>query len=411
MAASLNVIGLGYVGLPTAVVFANAGLDVLGVDTNPEVVAGVNAGRPHFVEPGLNDLLEQVTAGGKLSASTAPTEADVYVIAVPTPFGDKRQPDLTHVEAAARAIAPVLRPGALVVLESTSPVGATSKVAGWLSEARSDLAFPPEANPDVRIAYCPERVLPGQVLHEVINNERIIGGMTPDCASAAQAFFRNAVRGACHLTDDRTAEMAKLTENAFRDVNIAFANELSVICHDLGVDAREMIAFANRHPRVDILNPGPGVGGHCIAVDPWFIVDSARGKASLMRTAREVNDAKPNWVAERVAELADGVAAPVIACMGLAYKPNIDDLRESPSIEVVRLLLHRAVGKVLIADPYVTELPLVLEGSEMVDTEEAVRRADVVVFLTGHNDFKEIPDAALEGKRVLDSCGLLGARG
>ncbi|MEM7190440.1 MAG: UDP-N-acetyl-D-mannosamine dehydrogenase, partial [Pseudomonadota bacterium] len=319
MTQSLAVHGLGYVGLPTAAVFADAGLDVHGVDVNAAAVASINAGKAHIVEPSLDALLRRVVEAGKLSAGAAAVSADVYVIAVPTPFGDGKKPDLSYIQAAAHAIAPVLARGQLVILESTSPVGATEKLAGWLAEDRPDLNFPQQAGDlaDVQVAHCPERVLPGKVLHEVVHNARVIGGMTRHCAARALAFYRRAVKGDCHLTDARTAELAKLTENAYRDVNIAFANELSVICHDLDVDPWELVAMANRHPRVNILNPGAGVGGHCIAVDPWFIVDAAPDKARLIRAAREINDGKPQWVIERVAEAAADTR-PVIACLGLA---------------------------------------------------------------------------------------------
>ncbi|MEM7685735.1 MAG: UDP-N-acetyl-D-mannosamine dehydrogenase, partial [Pseudomonadota bacterium] len=306
MIRSATVIGLGYVGLPTAAVFAEAGLDIIGVDVNEEAVASINAGQPHIVEPNLDALLRRVVESGKLRATSSPERADVYVIAVPTPFTEGKKPDLTYIRSAAAALAPVLDQGALIILESTSPVGATEQLAAWLAADRPDLSFPQDAGDlaDVQVAHCPERVLPGKVLHEVVHNSRVIGGMTRHCAARAVAFYQIAVKGECHVTDARTAELAKLTENAFRDVNIAFANELSVICKSLDIDPWELIAMANKHPRVNILNPGPGVGGHCIAVDPWFIVDSAPEQSRLIRTARDVNDAKPDWVVERISETA-----------------------------------------------------------------------------------------------------------
>ena len=360
MIRSAAVIGLGYVGLPTAAVFADAGLDIIGVDVNPDAVASINAGRPHIVEPNLEALLRRVVEAGKLRAVTEPEPADVYVLAVPTPFKDAKQPDLKYIEAAAHALAPHMAKGALVILESTSPVGATEQLARWLAADRPDLSFPQDAGDlaDVQIAHCPERVLPGRVLHEVVHNSRVIGGMTRHCAARAVAFYRLAVQGECHVTDARTAELAKLTENAFRDVNIAFANELSVICHDLGIDPWELIEMANKHPRVNILNPGPGVGGHCIAVDPWFIVDSAPGNARLIHQARDVNDGKPRWVVDRIAEKAARFKAPVIACLGLAYKPDVDDLRESPSVDVVREAVARGRTSVVgaVSPTYVPRL-------------------------------------------------------
>ena len=408
MIRSAAVIGLGYVGLPTAAVFADAGLDIIGVDVNPEAVASINAGRPHIIEPNLEALLRRVVEAGKLRAVTAPEPADVYVIAVPTPFREGKRPDLKYIEAAAHAIAPVLTKGALVILESTSPVGATEQLAAWLAQDRPDLSFPQEKGDlaDVQVAHCPERVLPGKVLHEVVHNSRVIGGMTRHCAARAVAFYRHAVQGECHVTDARTAELAKLTENAFRDVNIAFANELSTICHDLDIDPWELIEMANKHPRVNILNPGPGVGGHCIAVDPWFIVDSAPEQARLIHMARDVNDAKPDWVVDRIDEKANGIESPVIACLGLAYKPDVDDLRGSPSIDVVRKTVARGIGEVLVAEPYVSALPDDLHGAEHADFEDAIRRADIVVVLTGHSAFRSIRISDLDGKALIDTCGL-----
>lgn len=408
MIRSAAVIGLGYVGLPTAAVFADAGLDVIGVDVNPEAVASINAGRPHIIEPNLEALLRRVVEAGKLRAVTEPQPADVFVIAVPTPFKEGKQPDLKYIEAAAHALAPHLAKGALVILESTSPVGATEQLATWLAADRPDLSFPQSAGDlaDVQVAHCPERVLPGKVLHEVVHNSRVIGGMTRHCAARAVAFYAHAVKGKCHVTDARTAELAKLTENAFRDVNIAFANELSTICHGLDIDPWELIEMANKHPRVNILNPGPGVGGHCIAVDPWFIVDSAPDQARLIHMARDVNDAKPVWVVDRIAEKAARLQAPVIACLGLAYKPDVDDLRESPSIEVVRDAIARGIGEVLVVEPFVSSLPGGLDGAKLADFEDAIGRADIVVVLTGHSAFRSIRISDLDGKALIDTCGL-----
>ncbi|MEM9060191.1 MAG: UDP-N-acetyl-D-mannosamine dehydrogenase [Pseudomonadota bacterium] len=411
MIRSATVIGLGYVGLPTAAVFAEAGIDIIGVDVNEAAVESINSGRPHIVEPNLEALLRRVVEAGKLRAMTTPERADVHVIAVPTPFTEGKKPDLKYIRDAATSLAPVLDKGTLVILESTSPVGATEQLAAWLAADRPDLTFPLDAGDlaDIQIAHCPERVLPGKVLHEVVHNSRVIGGMTRHCAARAVAFYQIAVKGECHVTDARTAELAKLTENAFRDVNIAFANELSVICKDLDIDPWELVAMANKHPRVNILNPGPGVGGHCIAVDPWFIVDSAPENARLIRMAREVNDAKPVWVVDRIAEKAARFKSPVIACLGLAYKPDVDDLRESPSVDVVRETVARGIGEVLVVEPYVSELPSELDGAEHADFADAVRRADIIVVLTGHSAFRSVRISDLDGKALIDSCGLFRA--
>lgn len=405
------VYGLGYVGLPTAAVFADAGLEIVGVDVNPKAVESINAGRPHIVEPHLDILLRRVVEAGKLRATMTPEPADAHVIAVPTPFREGRAPDLTYVEAAGRAIARVLKAGDLVILESTSPVGATEQLSAWLAEERPDLTFPQQAGDlaEIRVAHCPERVLPGQVIHEVVHNSRIIGGMTRRCSAAAVAFYRMAVKGECHVTNARTAEMAKLSENAFRDVNIAFANELSLICEEMKINVWELIELANRHPRVNILRPGPGVGGHCIAVDPWFIVHGAPETATLIRAARERNDAKPHWVVEQVKAKAAGLKAPVIACLGLAYKPDVDDLRESPSIEVVKGLL--GAGRILVAEPFVAALPEGLEAAELMDVAAAVEAADIVVILTGHEVFRNLGRGELDRKIVFDTCGLFRAFG
>ena len=412
MIRTLAVHGLGYVGLPTAAVFADAGLDVTGVDVNAEVVAAINAGRAHIVEPNLDALVRRVVEAGKLTAATDPPEADVHVIAVPTPLTEDRRPDLTCIDAAARAIAPALAPGTLVILESTSPVGTTERLAAHFAAARPDLTFPQTAGDlaDIQIAHCPERVLPGRVLVEVVANPRIIGGLTRHCSARAVAFYRRAVTGPCHVTNARTAELAKLAENAYRDVNIAFANELSLISADLAIDPWELIAMANQHPRVGILSPGPGVGGHCVAVDPWFIADSAPQRARLIRTAREINDAKPGWVVDRVAAAALGREAPVIACLGLAYKADVDDLRESPAITVTRGLIERKIGRILVAEPHIRALPSGLPGAELVDLDEAIRAADILVFLTGHAIFRDIRLRDLDGKSVIDACGAVRFR-
>lgn len=408
---SVSIIGLGYIGLPTAAVLASRGVKVIGVDVNASAVDTINGGGVHIVEPDLDALVADVVRQGWLRATTRTEPADAFVIAVPTPFKDDHVPDLSYVESAAKAIASVLQPGNLVILESTSPVGATEQLAGWLAAARPDLTFPQTAGEDAQIsvAYCPERVLPGKVLTELVENDRVVGGLTPRCAHRAAELYRLFVKGECLITHARTAEMCKLTENSFRDVNIAFANELSLVCDELGINVWELIRLANHHPRVNILQPGPGVGGHCIAVDPWFIVHSAPQRARLIRTAREVNDGKPHFVAGRITEAASGHSVPVIACLGLAFKPDIDDLRESPAVEIVHMLAHQKVGRLLVVEPHVERLPAVLEGLpdvELVSVQQALEQAHVVAMLVNHRSFYGITRAQLDGKRVIDTRGV-----
>ncbi|MBI2382270.1 MAG: UDP-N-acetyl-D-mannosamine dehydrogenase [Gammaproteobacteria bacterium] len=399
------VIGLGYIGLPTAAVAASRGVDVIGIDVVPEVVDTINRGEIHIVEPDLDVAVKSAVGSGKLRATLKPEPADVFILAVPTPFKDGYKPDVDYVEAAARSIAPVLKAGDLVILESTSPVGTTEAICHWLASERADLSFPHQAGEDaqVRVAHCPERVLPGQVLHELIANDRVIGGMTRRCAEAARDFYKIFVMGECILTDAKTAEMAKLTENTFRDVNIAFANELSMICDDLGINVWELIALANRHPRVKILQPGCGVGGHCIAVDPWFIVDKSPALARLTRTAREVNDGKPHHVMDQVKAAAGRYKAPVIACLGLAFKPDIDDLRESPALEITKHLAADGVGKILAVEPNVKTLPKKAQGDfSLVSLEEALAQADVIVVLVKHKPFIGLSARIPAGKVLID---------
>lgn len=404
------IIGLGYIGLPTAAVFASSGLRVLGVDVTPSVVDTVNAGGVHIEEGDLDKLVEKCVASGNLRASLKPEASDAFVIAVPTPVGhdENHSPDVSYVQAAGRSIAPVLKQGDLVILESTSPVGTTEMLAGLLAELRPDLAFPRQgkAHIDVNMAYCPERIIPGQMLRELVENDRIIGGMTPACTQRAIALYETFVKGVCHAGDDKTAEMVKLTENAFRDVNIAFANELSMVCDDLGIDVWGVINFANRHPRVSILSPGPGVGGHCIAVDPWFIVDSAPVRSRLIRTAREVNDAKPAFVIEKVRQALAGAEPKKIACLGLSYKPDVDDFRESPSLEIARELNREYKGNVVWCDPFIDVLPESISAECAQTTAsitEALKDADVVVMLVGHSAFRSAakPDDA----KLVDTVG------
>lgn len=408
------VIGLGYIGLPTAATFAAHGIQVTGVDVNQHAVNMINQGRVHIVEPDLDALVKVVVAKGMLSAQTTPVEADAYIVAVPTPFKDDYQPDLKYIEVASKALAPYLKPGNLVILESTSPVGATEQMAAWLAEARPDLTFPEQAGEaaDILVAHCPERVLPGKVLQELISNDRIIGGMTQLSSTAASNLYKTFVQGGCIETNARTAEMCKLTENSFRDVNIAFANELSVICDKLDINVWELIALANRHPRVNILQPGPGVGGHCIAVDPWFIVAKTPEQARLIRTAREVNDAKPEWVIEQVkikiveflqANPEKTIKDVTVACYGLAFKPDIDDLRESPALEITKKLAEQGLN-ILAIEPNISELPAKLPANvKLIDFNER-ENADIHLILVDHKQFKK--DLVIESKYIIDTKGI-----
>lgn len=414
---TISVIGLGYIGLPTAAAFASRKRKVIGVDVNQRVVDTINRGAIHIVEPDLDKVVKSAVEDGFLRATTQPVEADAYLIAVPTPFKGDHQPDMVYVKSAADSIAPVLKKGALVVLESTSPVGATEQMAEWLAALRPDLSFPQQAGAeaDVNIAYCPERVLPGQVMVELIKNDRVVGGMTPVCSARASELYKIFLEGECVVTNSRTAEMCKLTENSFRDVNIAFANELSLICAEQGINVWELIRLANRHPRVNILQPGPGVGGHCIAVDPWFIVSQNPEQAHLIRTAREVNDGKPFWVINQVkAAIADCLSETgrraselKIACFGLAFKPNIDDLRESPAMEIAEQLAEWHSGTTLVVEPNIHELPAKLTGHcELVSTDEALAQADVLVMLVDHKEFKAIAAANVRQPWVVDAKGV-----
>ncbi|MDD7911500.1 UDP-N-acetyl-D-mannosamine dehydrogenase [Pseudovibrio exalbescens] len=414
---SISVVGLGYIGLPTAAIFASRKVPVLGVDVSQHTVDAINRGEAHIVEPDLDLAVRTVVSEGYLRASMEPEPADAYLIAVPTPFissqWNEKEPDLSFIEAASRRIAGVLKPGDLVVLESTSPVGATEKMAAWLAEERGDLTFPQThgEQSDIRIAHCPERVLPGQVLRELVDNDRVIGGMTPRCSSRAVELYKLVVKGECVVTDTRTAEMAKLTENSFRDVNIAFANELSVICDNLDIDVWELISLANRHPRVNILKPGPGVGGHCIAVDPWFIVASSPSDANLIRTAREVNDSKPHWVIEKVKNLVKIHSflhsKPVrISCFGLAFKPDIDDFRESPALKIVDELSKAYPGQVCVVEPYAETLPASLEGKATLTSFESALEADIGVILVAHKIYADKFNTLRKDMKIVDTQGV-----
>jgi UDP-N-acetyl-D-mannosaminuronic acid dehydrogenase len=403
------VLGLGYVGLPTASVVATRGIRVTGVDINPVALAKIRGGEVHFQEPDLDVLVRSAVLSGHLVVADTPCSADVFVIAVPTPFRDGHEPDLRHVDAAVRALAPHVRTDDLVILESTCPVGTTEHIGEMLRELRPDLRVPRRgevmAGPHVRLAHCPERVLPGRVLAELVTNDRVIGGIDEASALRASEFYALFVNGALHTTDCRTAEMCKLAENSFRDVNIAFANELSLICDRHAIDVWELIALANRHPRVEILRPGPGVGGHCVAVDPWFIVASSPDLARLVRCAREVNDEKPRWVVERI--LAATEASTTVALLGLSFKADVDDLRESPALEVARGVAAGHRGAVLVVEPHIDSLPPALRAPnvELVDLETALTRASFVALLVDHAPFRALDPVRLAGKGVLDTRG------
>ncbi|OOF69971.1 UDP-N-acetyl-D-mannosamine dehydrogenase [Rodentibacter caecimuris] len=398
----ISVIGLGYIGLPTATIFAQHNIEVIGVDVSKIVVDTINQGKIHIIEPDLDVAVQKCVKNSKLRATLTPEPAQAFLIAVPTPFkGDNFEPDFSYIQNACNAIAPILEKGNLVILESTSPVGATEQLAQWLAEARPDLTFPQQTgeNSDIRIAHCPERVLPGKVMQELIDNDRIIGGMTEKCSQQAANLYKIFVKGDCIITNCRTAEMCKLTENSFRDVNIAFANELSIICDKLDINVWELIRLANRHPRVNILQPGCGVGGHCIAVDPWFIVNKTPDLAKLIHTARLVNDNKPEWVINKVNEAVievlrnnpnKTISEIKIACLGLAFKPDIDDLRESPALKINEKLADKYPGQILAVEPNVEKLPEKLLNKNIQHTtlDEALTSADVLVVLVDHKEFK-----------------------
>lgn len=419
MFTTISMIGLGYIGLPTATLFASRKVKVIGVDVSQHAVDTINQGKIHIIEPELDILVQAVVEQGFLRATLTPEPAEAFLIAVPTPFCDGHKPDLSYIEAAAKAIAPVLQKGNLVVLESTSPVGATEQLTQWLAHARPDLTFPQQAGEaaDVQVAYCPERVLPGKVVHELVSNDRVIGGMTRKASDMAVALYKTFVEGECIVTNARTAEMCKLTENSFRDVNIAFANELSMICDKLQINVWELIALANRHPRVNILQPGAGVGGHCIAVDPWFIVDTTPEEARIIRTAREVNDHKPEWVLAKVkAAIADAMARKPgstladikVACLGLTFKPDIDDLRESPAVEITQNIAKLGC-RVLAVEPNIEDLPGVLGLSNLTlnSLNDALGSADVVCVLVKHRIFVEATNSIKSHNFKIDAVGLM----
>ena len=415
----ISVIGLGYIGLPTAAIFASHEIEVVGVDVNKNVVDTINQGAIHIMEPDLDLLVDRVVKEGFLRATTVPEASDAFLIAVPTPFiGDNKKPDLSFIELACIAIAPVLKASNIVILESTSPVGTTEKVAGWLAEARPDLTFPQTngQDSDVRVAHCPERVLPGQVLRELVSNDRVIGGMTIKCGELAEELYKVFVKGEFVRTNCRTAEMSKLAENSFRDVNIAFANELSIICDELNINVWELISIANLHPRVNILQPGPGVGGHCIAVDPWFIVSGSPEHATLIRTARQVNDFKPDWVMNKVTKAIGEYLQEnpnktakevVVACYGLTFKPDIDDLRESPALKIAEKVVAMHSGVVHLIEPNISELPInkSLESAVLNDNLGAAS-AHIHILLVDHSEFRKTKFVPGLNVKLVDTRGI-----
>ena len=406
------VIGLGYIGLPTAALLASYGWSVCGVDVSQRVVDTVNAGGVHIEERDLDKLVHDAITARTLVAATEVPTASFYMIAVPTPLGADNAPDITYVEAAARAIAPKILPGACVIVESTSPVGTTERVAAIIAELRPDLVVPGEQSgdeADIALAYCPERVLPGRIVNELVHNDRVIGGVTPACAERAAVLYTSFVKGDCLYTTARVAETVKLVENSFRDVNIAFANELSMIADVIGVDVWDVIRLANRHPRVNILQPGPGVGGHCIAVDPWFLVSGAPQAVRLVRTAREVNDHKAVHTENRIRALLEAAPDGKVALLGLAFKPDIDDFRESPALEIAEALAHSHGERILVVEPFTDELPKALAktGAELVTLDAGLRQAEIVVVLVDHTAFRHLSPQELAGKLVFDTRGML----
>lgn len=399
--AKVNVVGLGYIGLPTAGLLAEAGHHVLGVDVQEKVVTCINAGQAHFEEKGLDTLIQKTVKSKQFKAATKPQEADIHLIIVPTPFIESdKSADMSYVHRACEALCVVLKIGDLVVLESTSALGATRKDVQAVIEAKR-----PELKNHIHYAFCPERAIPGNTLYELIHNDRVVGGMNEAATAQAVAFYKSFIQGDILPTNDKVAEMVKLSENAFRDVNIAYANELSIVCDSLNIDVWEVIRLANHHPRVNILQPGPGVGGHCIAIDPWFIVDASKGQAKLMQQAREINDGKPHWVVKKVLEAVaqTNKKKPIVGLLGLAFKPNVDDLRESPALTVANLLKDHVEANIIACEPFVEEL----EGFALVSQKELIEKADIVVMLTDHDAFKSITLSQLAGKQWVDTRGAL----
>jgi len=413
----VSVIGLGYIGLPTAAILASNNIKVFGVDSNKSVVSSLNKGKVHIVEPYLDLLVQKVMEKGSFKVFIKPQSADVFMIAVPTPFKNKHEPDLSYIRSAVKDISHVIEKGNMIILESTVPVGTTEKIKKWLLEEKPDLSFPSNEKDintsDINIAHCPERVLPGDVLNELVNNDRIIGGLTNHCSERAKIFYQEFIKGECIITDSRTAELSKLVENSYRDVNIAFANELSLISDKLDINVWELIKLANHHPRVNILQPGPGVGGHCIAVDPWFIVDSAPDESQLIRTARLVNDAKPEFICKKIEQAVKKTLRNktelTIVSLGLSFKPNIDDLRESPAMIISKKIELMGFKKSYLCEPNIKSLPGLFDSSksQLIELNQALTEADILVLLVDHDEFKNIDIRLLQSKQVIDSRGIL----
>ncbi len=407
------VIGLGYIGLPTSSMFAARGKTVIGVDIRQQIVDSLNKGEVVIEEPDLDLMVRAAVQSGNLQASTEPEEAGVYIIAVPTPFCDRVEgevptPDLSYVESASRALAKVVTSGAMIILESTSPVGTTDSVKEWVESELLALGRSEVDLKSLDYVHCPERILPGQMLAELVTNDRIVGGLTPGASARAEELYRIFCNGEIIQTDAKTAEMVKLTENASRDCSIAFANELSMVCDDQGISVWEVIRLANHHPRVNILRPGAGVGGHCIAVDPWFIVSSSNGRARLMQCVREINDSKPDYIVERVVKHSRKIVDPTIVCLGVTFKPNVDDTRNSPAMEIVEKLADADLGSLVVVEPNIESLPMTLvnKGVALVDLGEAIQKADVIVALVSHREFEALEPDFSDEAIFVNACGL-----
>lgn len=422
---TISVIGLGYIGLPTATIFASKNKKVIGIDINKNIVETVNQGKIHIVEPNLDIMVNKAVNNSFLKASTEVEPADAFIITVPTPLLSSQkkdaipEPDISFIKAASKSISKVLKKDDLIILESTSPVGTTDRLVQWLADDRPDLTFPHThgENSDIRVAYCPERVLPGNIINELVSNDRVIGGMTQKCCECASSLYKIFLEGNCIVTNSRTAEMTKLTENSFRDVNIAFANELSMICDSLKIDVWELIRLANRHPRVNILKPGPGVGGHCIAVDPWFIVSSAPETSKLIHSARKVNNIKPDWIIDKVYAAVDeflsnnpkkNITDLTVACFGIAYKPDIDDLRESPALSIVETLTKEINCKFFVVEPNIKYLPKSLEKCDLIEPKDVPSNCfDIALLLVNHKEFNTSLNIPTWECFTIDACGLL----
>ncbi len=412
----VSVIGLGYIGLPTAAIIASHGVKVIGVDLNQDTINIINQGKAHIIEPELDSLVKKTIENGNFIATNKPQKSDVFIITVPTPFLDDYSPDISYIKSAVKSIAPVLAKGNIIILESTSPVGTTEEIAKLLASERKDLIFPNLGNDkidfDISIAYCPERVLPGNIISELIENSRIVGGMTNKCSKRAIEVYKIFVKSDCVASDCRTAELAKLVENSFRDVNIAFANELSLISDKLNINVWNLIELTNHHPRVNILQPGPGVGGHCIAVDPWFIINSLPDETKLIKTAREVNDRKPQYILSMIDKAIKSTSKDVsninITCLGLSFKADIEDLRGSPALAIVNKLCQYNLNKINIVEPNISKLPksFISENVSLNSLDIALDEADIIVVLVDHSEFKIIDRALLLNKIIVDSKGL-----